>query len=71
VRSAREAGAQAASSFGAGFGGSVWALVPAADAEAFAARWRAAYNVAHPAMAARASWLRSRPSPPALEVPVT
>jgi len=69
VRSAREAGAAAASAFGAGFGGSVWALVPAADADAFSSRWRVAYNEAHPEMAARASWLRTRPSPPALEVP--
>jgi galactokinase len=69
VRSAREAGAHAASAFGAGFGGSVWAMVPLAEAEAFSTRWRAAYNDAHPDIAARASWLRSRPSPPALEVP--
>lgn len=69
VRSARQAGAVAASAFGAGFGGSVWALVPAADAEVFSARWRVAYNVAHPEIAARASWLRTNPSPPALEVP--
>jgi galactokinase len=69
VRLAREVGAPAASAFGAGFGGSVWALVPAADADAFSARWRLAYNEAHPEIAARASWLRTRPSPPALEVP--
>jgi len=37
--SARTHGAFAACSFGAGFGGSVWALVPAGDATAFAARW--------------------------------
>lgn len=68
VRLARDAGASAASAFGAGFGGSVWALVPAADADAFSTRWRMAYNEAHPGIAARASWLRTRPSPPALEV---
>jgi galactokinase len=44
ARSARELGAFAASSFGAGFGGSVWALVDAGDAEAFAARWLAHYR---------------------------
>ena len=32
ARSARELGARAASAFGAGFGGSVWALVSRADA---------------------------------------
>jgi galactokinase len=40
---AREAGAFASSSFGAGFGGSVWALVEAHEAEEVAARWRSAY----------------------------
>ena len=43
VRSAVELGACAASAFGAGFGGSVWALVPAADADGFAADWRERY----------------------------
>jgi len=41
---AREAGAFAASSFGAGFGGSVWALVRAGEADQFAAAWRTAYQ---------------------------
>ena len=39
VRSALELGAPAVRSFGAGFGGSVWALVPIADSVEFAARW--------------------------------
>jgi galactokinase len=39
ARSALDAGAFAACSFGAGFGGSVWALVHDATAEAFARRW--------------------------------
>lgn len=43
ARSARELGAIAASSFGAGFGGSVWALVHAADATRFTEQWRAEY----------------------------
>ena len=34
-RSARRLGARAASAFGAGFGGSVWALVAATGAETF------------------------------------
>ena len=38
-RSARSLGAFAACSFGAGFGGSVWALVEHARAAAFARRW--------------------------------
>jgi galactokinase len=47
ARAARERGAFAASSFGAGFGGSVWALVDH-DAERFAARWHPDAFVARP-----------------------
>ncbi|MGP9538264.1 galactokinase family protein [Brachybacterium sp. AOP43-C2-M15] len=47
-RLAREQGAHAASAFGAGFGGSVWALVAAERAEEFAERWLDAYRSAHP-----------------------
>lgn len=42
-RSAREIGASAASAFGAGFGGSVYALLPATDAEDFSREWRQVY----------------------------
>ena len=51
---ARETGAAAASSFGAGWGGSVWALVPAVEAEAFADRWLDAYRARYPRHAAAA-----------------
>ena len=44
TRLALEHGAFASRSFGAGFGGSVWALVDSDRAEALAARWRAAYQ---------------------------
>jgi galactokinase len=47
ARSAREQGAFAACSFGAGFGGSVWALVDH-DAETFAAQWHPGAFVARP-----------------------
>ena len=47
ARSARELGAFAACSFGAGFGGSVWALVER-DAGEFARRWHAGAFVARP-----------------------
>jgi galactokinase len=53
ARQARELGAIAASAFGAGFGGSVWALVPEADAIAFRARWADVYTVRFPAAATR------------------
>ncbi|MCB0071113.1 MAG: hypothetical protein KDE20_06625, partial [Caldilineaceae bacterium] len=41
-------GAAGASAFGAGFGGSVWALVPQESADAFLAAWRARYAEAFP-----------------------
>ena len=65
ARAAREGGAVAASAFGAGFGGAVWAMVRTADADAFVAAWRAAYADAFPRRAARAHWLVTRPGGPA------
>ena len=44
VSLARQAGAIGASSFGAGWGGSVYALVPTDDAEDFASQWLQAYR---------------------------
>jgi galactokinase len=43
-RLARALGAHAASAFGAGFGGSVWALVSASDASRFRGEWESAYR---------------------------
>jgi galactokinase len=45
---ARRLGAAAASAFGAGFGGSVWALVETARADEFLAAWSAEYNAQFP-----------------------
>ena len=59
ARLAREAGAVAASAFGAGFGGSVWALVPTAAADAFTETWRARYRAAFPEAGARATFFAS------------
>lgn len=55
----------AAAGFGAGFGGSVWALVPAVDADAFAALWLERYLAEFPAVADTASTLVTRPGGPA------
>ncbi|WP_371151767.1 galactokinase family protein [Buchananella felis] len=60
-RLARRLGATAASAFGAGFGGSVWALVPTAQAESFAAEWKAAYQARFEDEAPRASTIITRP----------
>ncbi|HVD91983.1 MAG TPA: galactokinase family protein [Vicinamibacterales bacterium] len=48
ARSARAHGAFASCSFGAGFGGSVWALVARDEAASFAARWSPSAFVAAP-----------------------
>jgi galactokinase len=62
-----ESGAFAASSFGAGFGGSVWALADAGEAAALAARWRGQYVARFPHLAA-ARALSVRPAGAALEI---
>ncbi|HYN06977.1 MAG TPA: galactokinase family protein [Vicinamibacterales bacterium] len=67
ARLARANGAFAASSFGAGFGGSVWALVEADDAAGFATRWLAVYADKFPAIIGASSFV-CRPAPPAMEL---
>lgn len=64
---ARRQGAFAACAFGAGFGGSVWALVDRGEAEAFGARWMRSYRarfVQHD----RATWFAARPSVSLIEI---
>lgn len=63
--SARALGAVGASAFGAGFGGSAWALVRAADAAAFEAAWRAAYLARFPQHAGNCTFFSSRAGAPA------
>ena len=62
AQTGRELDAFAASAFGAGFGGSVWALVRADEASGFLERWRAAYARRFPDQASRATFFVSRPS---------
>ncbi|HKW89210.1 MAG TPA: galactokinase family protein [Candidatus Acidoferrales bacterium] len=57
ARSARALGAAAASSFGAGFGGSVWALVHSSRAEEFREAWAASYHQAFPERAPSSEFL--------------
>jgi galactokinase len=64
---ARDLGAFGASSFGAGFGGSVWAAVPLADATAFGEEWTRAYERKVPSLG-RVPWFVARPGPAATEV---
>ncbi|HSK08813.1 MAG TPA: hypothetical protein VK911_04510, partial [Vicinamibacterales bacterium] len=61
ARRARELGATAASAFGAGFGGSVWALVASGDAERFRQQWAADYAVACPEAASVSRFLVTTP----------
>ncbi len=60
---ARSHGAVAASAFGAGFGGSVWALVRTADAPAFIEAWRRDYLGRFPAHADLAQFFVTTPGP--------
>ena len=56
ARDARELGAVAASAFGAGFGGSVYALVRAREAADFQRRWAERYVAAFPARREQATF---------------
>lgn len=51
ARLARGLGAVAASAFGAGFGGAVWALVAAGEAAGFLEQWQRSYQAAFPSRA--------------------
>jgi len=62
---ARGAGASAASAFGAGFGGSVWALVERSSAADFLNQWQNAYAERHPDAARRATFFLTEPGPAA------
>jgi galactokinase len=65
ARIARASGAVAASAFGAGFGGSVYALVRATEAHDFVRGWLEQYAQAFPNHAAGASVFLTRAGPPA------
>ncbi|MSS44592.1 galactokinase [Cutibacterium sp. WCA-380-WT-3A] len=65
ARIARELGAVGATSFGAGFGGSVWALVPTSEAPEFANAWLRKYRDDYPEEAAQATTVVTRPGPSA------
>ena len=64
--SARQLGAVAASAFGAGFGGSVWALVSQDRVESFRTAWVAQYSQQFPNAARQATFLVTRPGPAAM-----
>jgi galactokinase len=68
ARSARSLGAAAASAFGAGFGGSVWALTRRDGAERFRQCWEDSYLTQFPEHAARASFFVTTAGPPAMRL---
>ncbi|MGI8402232.1 MAG: galactokinase family protein, partial [Gemmatimonadaceae bacterium] len=68
ARSGRELGAVAASAFGAGFGGSVWALVSDADAGVFQSRWASAYAAHFPVAARRSEMFLTHGGPGVVEL---
>jgi len=71
VALALERGAFAASAFGAGFGGSVWALVDTVDpidTTAFGDGWLSAYRTAFPARTPLSSWFAARPGAPLTDI---
>ena len=63
-----QAGAFAATSFGAGFGGSVWALAHRDDAHEVGDRWLRLYRGACPERAAAACSFVATPAPGRMEV---
>jgi galactokinase len=63
VASARSLGAMAASAFGAGFGGSVWALVERDHAERFREEWREDYRRNFPDSATSSEFFSTRAGP--------
>ncbi len=65
AREARAHGAIAASAFGAGFGGAVWAMVGRDDADRFMTAWRGGYEQTFPNRRVRAKWSVTTPAGPA------
>lgn len=67
TRIARELGAVAASAFGAGFGGSVWAMVRTDRAESFKLEWAERYRPRFPESARRSSFFSTSAGPSMIE----
>jgi galactokinase len=68
ARSARALGAIASTAFGAGYGGSVWALVRRDRAVGFLGAWRDAYERLYAPRAASGTFFLTDPGPAALEL---
>jgi galactokinase len=68
AKQARRLGAYAASAFGAGFGGSVWALVSQNEAARFADHWRDSYLSSSHQAAAKAEFFITAAGPPLIRL---
>ncbi len=68
ARLARSQGALAASAFGAGFGGSVWALTPRTEAQQLLQRWRTAYLADYPVRTATSGFFVTGAGPAAFPI---
>lgn len=69
ARSARSLGAVAASAFGAGFGGSVWAMAPADESSQFERLWTSRFRHQFPA-AEHARFFSTNPGPAAMRLDI-
>jgi galactokinase len=69
ARRARELGARAASAFGAGFGGSVYAVMPRGEAGTFMARWADDYRDRSPTRRESSRFFQTRLGPPLTWIP--
>ncbi|MCK4794060.1 MAG: hypothetical protein KAV87_60595 [Desulfobacteraceae bacterium] len=63
---ARELSAVAASAFGAGFGGAVWAMIDQDKADAFLKNWQEQYQNTYPDECSRSAFFLSTPGPAAM-----
>ena len=68
ARAARELDAAAASSFGAGFGGSVWALIEQKNSESFLTEWEQCYIKKFSQHSEQANFFITRAGPAALPI---
>ncbi|MBN2376625.1 MAG: hypothetical protein JXD22_09495 [Sedimentisphaerales bacterium] len=68
AQTARKIGAVAASAFGAGFGGSVWALVTTDQAKNFLQNWAKQYQKAYPTEFSQQTFFLTHPGPATFEL---
>ena len=68
AHAARDCGAVASCGFGAGFGGSVWALATSDEIERFLVDWASRYHAEFPEHAAASRFFATTAGPPAIRI---